>query len=920
VWKGTSKELGILVSTGSNSTSASTLLCCSESLLNGVGENLAPRGRRAAPGLCASIELPLETWCYRAVENTRDCLKKVNKRVVEEDVLSGGGKGVSEPLRGLVCNATAVLFAACGTAGDMNSRRTPKLPMIEELLSYDNERFLQCAYYMILGRKPDNEGWRVYMKHLRAGVSKSNIITILAKSPEGKSTGVSSVALEVLLTIHKIMNWPVLDALLRRLWKETPKPAFPDFFDPIWYLQEYPDVVKAYISPYYHYVNYGMKEGRCPAFDRDWYLAEYPDVVASGYNPRDHYDKYGRAQKRHPWFGADWYLTENPDVACSGMNAHGHYIRIGKEEGRQAAYSVHNDYRRWLVTFDILSTEMRAEMYARTSRFAQKPLISIVMPVCGVSPTLLRETLNSVTSQIYQEWELCVAHDLQMDEATRSILERYALEDNRIRINCCNANGSMVAVKNCALGLVTGKWITLLEPNDLLADSALYWIIDAINRVPDIGMIYSDADKINGRGIRIDPSFKCDWNPDLFYSYDIFAHLGVYLTSLVKNVSGFRGDLEGAEDYDLTLRCLELLHRKQIHHIPRVLYHCRTHAENTRSTDTASSSAQFAGIKALNEHLARLGVNAKAASTPDGFRVRYSLPDPPPLISLIIPTRNGLQLLRNCVSSITDKTSYKPFEILIIDNGSDDPETLLYLKNIGSREGVRVIRDDRAFNYSALNNAAVKLARGAIIGLINNDIEVIGSDWLSEMASHAIRPEVAAVGARLWYPDDTLQHGGIILGGGNAWHAHRNIAKNDPGYMARATNIQSISAVTGACLIVRKSIYEELGGLNEADLQVTFNDVDFCLRALKAGYRNIWTPYAELYHHESATRGSDDAPAKQARVRRELEYMQTHWATELTNDPAYSPNLTNECEDFSLAWPPRLDHHRMHPGLSVQVQ
>jgi GT2 family glycosyltransferase len=298
-------------------------------------------------------------------------------------------------------------------------------------------------------------------------------------------------------------------------------------------------------------------------------------------------------------------------------------------------------------------------------------------------------------------------------------------------------------------------------------------------------------------------------------------------------------------------------------------------------------------------------VNAKADSTPHGYRVRYFLPEERPLVTLIIPTRNSVSLLRKCVRSITHKTDYSPFEILIVDNGSDDPETLLYMKGISSQEGIRVIRDDRVFNYSALNNTAVKLARGTIIGLINNDIEVISSDWLSEMVSHAIRPEVGAVGARLWYPDDTLQHGGVILGRGSAWHAHRNIAKNDPGYMARAICIQSFSAVTGACLVVRKSVYEELGGLNEADLQVTFNDVDFCIRVLKAGYRNIWTPYAELYHHESATRGDDDTPAKSARARHELNYMQTRWACELMQDPAYSPNLTNESEDFSLAWPPR---------------
>jgi GT2 family glycosyltransferase len=789
----------------------------------------------------------------------------------------------------------------------MNSRKTPMLAVVKELLSYDDERFLQCAYYTILGRKPDKEGMCVYLKCLRAGISKTRIITILARSPEGKSNGVSAIALEVALGMQMILSWPVLGSLLRVFWKEIPTPVVPDCFDPIWYLQEYPDVAKARVSPYYHYVNGGMDEGRCPAFDGDWYLSEYPDVAASGYTPRDHYDKYGRAQKRHPWFGANWYLKENPDVAASGMDAYTHYVQLGRKQGRQPAYNARNDYRKWVAAFDTLSAEMRAAMCVQSTQFTHQPLISIVMPVCNTSPMWLRETIDSVTNQVYQKWELCIVCDLQTDSVTRSILERYALQDHRMKISFSAANGRIATAKNSALELVTGEWTALLDPDDLLAESALFWIVDAINRDPNIGMIYSDEDKINDRSIRFNPYFKCDWNPDLFYSHNMFSHPGVYRSSLVKQVSGFRGDLVGSEDYDLTLHCVELIDRNQIHHIPRVLYHRRAHADNAGAADTARSSAGFAEITALNEHLVRLGVNAKAESTPYGHRVRYSLPDRRPLVSLIIPTRNGLSLLQKCVESIAYKTNYKPFEILIIDNGSDDPETLLYLKSIGSKEGIRVIRDNGVFNYSALNNAAVKLARGAIIGLINNDIEVITSDWLSEMASHALRPEVGAVGARLWYPDDTLQHGGIILGRGGAWHAHRNIAKSDPGYMARAICTQSLSAVTGACLVVRRSVYEELGGLNEADLPVAFNDVDFCIRALKAGYRNIWTPYAELYHHESATRGNDDTPAKRERARHELNYMQTRWACELLHDPAYSPNLTNESEDFSLAWPPRIN-------------
>jgi GT2 family glycosyltransferase len=797
----------------------------------------------------------------------------------------------------------------------MNSRKAPVLPMVKELLSYEGERFLQCAYYTILGRKGDNEGMCVYLKRLRTGTSKESIIAILARSPEGKSRGVSTIALEVSLKLQMILSWPVLGPLLRFFWKEIPTPLVPDSFDPIWYLQEYPDVAKAGMSPYYHYANYGMNEGRCPAFDADWYLSEYPDVAASGSNPRDHYDKFGRAQRRHPWFGAKWYLKENPDVASSGMDAYSHYIQIGRKEGRQPAYSAHNDYRKWVATFDTLSTEKSGAMYAQSTLFAHKPLISIVMPVCNTSPMWLLDTLDSVTKQIYQRWELCIAYDSQTDSRTRTILERRALEDHRIRIKVCNANGCVAAVKNSALELVTGDWLALLDPDDLLAESALFWIVDAINRVPTIGMIYSDEDVINGQNVRFSPDFKCDWNPDLFYSYNMFSHLGVYLRSLVEQVGGFRCDLDGSEDYDLTLRCIELINRNKIHHIPRVLYHRRAYEERTGTAGSAKSYLGLTGTKALNEHFVRLGVNAKAESTPHGYRVRYSLPDQRPLVSLIIPTRNGLKLLQNCVGSIIHRTNYKPFEILIVDNGSDDPETLLYMKSIGSKEGIRVIRDDRPFNYSALNNTAVKMARGAIVGLVNNDIEVISADWLSEMVSHALRPEVGAVGARLWYPDDTLQHGGVVFGSGGAWHAHRNIARGDPGYMARAVCIQSFSAVTGACLVVRKSVYEELGGLNEADLQVAFNDVDFCIRALKAGYRNIWTPYAELYHHESATRGIDDTPAKRARARQEWRYMQSRWPYEMTYDPAYSPNLAIEFEDFSLAWPPRADQVATYAGL-----
>jgi GT2 family glycosyltransferase len=395
---------------------------------------------------------------------------------------------------------------------------------------------------------------------------------------------------------------------------------------------------------------------------------------------------------------------------------------------------------------------------------------------------------------------------------------------------------------------------------------------------------------------------------DLFYSQNMFSHLGVYRADLLNEIGGFREELEGSQDYDLALRCLERIEPKQIHHIPRVLYHWRMHAESTEKSGDAKSCALLAGERALNDHFQRQNVNARAELVGFGYRVHHVLPDVPPLVSLIIPTRNGLQLIRQCVESILKKTTYPNYEILIVDNGSDDPATLQYFKELQSDPRIRVVRDDRPFNYSALNNAAVKLARGEVVGLLNNDLEVISPEWLSEMVSHALRPGVGAVGARLWYPNNTLQHGGVVIGlGGVAGHSHKHLPQKMSGYFWRASLIQSFSAVTAACLVIRKSVYEEVGGFNEDDLQIAFNDIDFCLRVREAGYRNIWTPYAELYHHESATRGYEDTPERQARFAKEVQYMKQRWGDTLLNDPAYSPNLTLGHDDFSLAWPPRVE-------------
>lgn len=563
------------------------------------------------------------------------------------------------------------------------------------------------------------------------------------------------------------------------------------------------------------------------------------------------------------------------------------------------------DYAEWVRRYDTLDADARAGLRARVDAMPNKPVISIVMPTYNPDPGWLEEAIGSVQSQIYPFWELCIADDASPDPRCREILRRFAARDERIKVVFRGSNGHISAASNSALEIATGQWVALMDHDDVLPEHALFWVASEINANPDARLIYSDEDKLGTDGERESPYFKPDWNIDLFYSQNMFSHLGVYETALLREVGGFRIGFEGAQDYDLVLRCMERVAPGQIRHIPKVLYHWRVHAQSTANTKDAKPYAQLAGERALNEHFVRVGIRGRVTYVGNGYHARYDLPDPAPLVSLIIPTRNAMQLVRQCVDSIEARTTYPNYEFILVDNGSDDPESLAYFETLKQRPNFRVIRDDSEFNYSKLNNLAVAAARGDVVGLINNDIEVITPDWLSEMVGIACQPGVGAVGARLWYPDHTLQHGGVVLGiGGVAGHAHKRLPKDRGGYFERAALIQSFSVVTAACLIVQKKHYLAVNGLNEAELKVAFNDVDFCLRLREAGLRNVWTPYAELFHHESATRGEDTNPEKQQRFAGEVRYMMERWGEALTHDPAYNPNLTLVHEDFSLAWPP----------------
>ncbi|MCZ2497389.1 glycosyltransferase [Xylophilus sp. Kf1] len=568
-------------------------------------------------------------------------------------------------------------------------------------------------------------------------------------------------------------------------------------------------------------------------------------------------------------------------------------------------------YGQWIEAHDTVSADRKSGLQDRIQRFALTPTISIVMPSYNCDARWLREAVDSVKRQIYPHWELCIADDASTLAESKALLTELAASDDRIKLVFREKNGHISAASNSALSLATGDWIALMDHDDLLPEHALFWVVDRINQHPDVRLLYSDEDKVDEAGTRSQPYFKPDWNIDLFRSQNVFCHLGVIRADLMRQVGGFREGFEGAQDYDLILRCIERIEPSQIQHIPRVLYHWRMHAASTAQSGDAKPYAVTAGERALNEHCQRSGIDAVAEHAGHGYRMRYALPAELPLVTLVIPTRNAHVLLRQCVDSITRLTTYASYEIVVVDNGSDEAESLAYFAELARRPGFSVIRDDGEFNYSAINNLAVRQARGSVIGLVNNDIEVIAPEWLSEMVSIALQPGVGAVGARLLYPDRRLQHGGVVLGiGGVAGHSHKYLDDWQAGYFSRARLIQSYSAVTAACLVVRKAHYLAVGGLNEKELKVAFNDVDFCLRLREAGLRNVWTPYAELFHHESATRGAEVSPAKQARFNSEVDYMLRRWGPWLSNDPAYNPNLTLIREDFSYAAAPRLHSYK----------
>ncbi len=579
-------------------------------------------------------------------------------------------------------------------------------------------------------------------------------------------------------------------------------------------------------------------------------------------------------------------------------------LKVGPNHGQPELTS----YEQWAATYDSHSRESIESLRQHASSLARKPLISILMPVYHRKPedeVWLRKAIDSVLNQAYPNWELCIADDASPASHVRPLLESLAKKDPRIRPVFRATNGHISAASNSALEIATGEFIALLDHDDELAPHALYEVAALLCTRPDTDLIYSDEDKIDEEGRRHEPYFKPDFLPDLFTAQNYLSHLSVYRAEVLRSVGGFRVGYEGSQDWDLALRVVERTTPSRIQHIPKVLYHWRAIPGSTAMLLSEKNYPVEAARRALSDHFQRIGERVELIPVPgDHWRVKRPIPDLPPLVSLIIPSRNGLKLLSRCVDTILAKTDYPNYEIVIVDNGSDDPATLAYLQQIAG-DRVVVLRYDTPFNYSAINNHGVKHARGEIIGLLNNDLEIIHGDWLREMVSQAVRPEIGCVGAMLYYPNETIQHAGVIIGlGGVAGHGFRDFPRGTEGKFNRARLVQNYSSVTAACLVVRRAIFEQVGGLDE-ELAVAFNDIDFCLKVQQAGYRNLWTPFAECYHHESASRGAEDTPEKHERFRKEVETMLQRWKAQIAHDPAYNPNLTLELTDFSLAAPPR---------------
>jgi O-antigen biosynthesis protein len=557
-------------------------------------------------------------------------------------------------------------------------------------------------------------------------------------------------------------------------------------------------------------------------------------------------------------------------------------------------------YDLWCKEHDTLNDSTRQALRERLAQLPQRPAVDLLVPAAGQPLLLCQKLLDSVRAQIYLPWRLHVALAADASPEVAQWWRTEAAQDERLRPATIAAVGA--PQWNALLEAATAPWCAFIEPGQEWREHTLLLLVEAVCYRPGAALAYADEDHMAPSGRRDEPWFKGDFDADALLAMDAIGAPALWRADSLKTVAA--SPLAAAAlSHDLALRGTRDIEARQVIHVPHVLCHRLT--TPAEQGDAAAVAVQ-AHLRACNTQ-ATAEADAQAAGL---VRVRFALPVPTPQVTIVIPTRNGLHLLQPGVQSILERTTYPAYDITIVDNGSDDPACLEWLDEIAQEPRVHVLRDARPFNFAALNNAAIQSAAGEFVALVNNDIEILTPDWLQEMVSLAARPGVGAVGARLWFEDGTLQHGGVLLGlGGAAGHALKGLPRGEPGPRARAQRLQGYLAVTAACLVVRKSTYLEVGGMDEAAFAVSFNDVDFCLKLVAHGWRNLWTPHAEMIHRESVSRGKDRDPIGKRRLQAEYMALRQRWPAWVACDPFYNPNLSdkNDVDQFSPAAAPRVD-------------
>ena len=554
------------------------------------------------------------------------------------------------------------------------------------------------------------------------------------------------------------------------------------------------------------------------------------------------------------------------------------------------------EYQEWYEKHKPSEEELARQ---RKKKWKDPVVISVLVPAYRTPEVFLKQMMESVLLQTYPYLELCIADGSGTDDSVEKVVKEYQKKDPRVRYRRLEKNEGIAGNTNAAIEMASGEYLALFDHDDLLSPNALFEVASAIEK-EKADVVYTDEDKVTSDlKEHFQPHFKPDFNPDLLCANNYICHLFVVKRSLALKLGGQDPAYDGAQDYDFIFRCTE--NAEKIVHVAKILYHWRVHQASTADNPSSKLYAFDAGKRAIEAHLARTGAKAEVSHTKDlGFyRVKYQVQGNP-LVSIVIPNKDEKETLKKCLESIWKKTSYSNYEIILVENNSTTQEIRDYYKELDGKERVRVVYWDKEFNYSAINNFGISHAKGEYILCLNNDITVISPDWMEELLANCQRPEVGIVGARLYYPDNTIQHAGIVLGmGGCAGSLFVGLARSRGGYLHKAALQQDLSAVTAACFMVKKEVFEKAGGFEEK-LAVAFNDVDFCLKVRHAGYLVVYDPYAELYHHESKTRGYENTEAKKRRFQEEIEYMRCHWMPDILRDPYYNENLSLKASDYSL--------------------